>query len=131
MLGRCLSASGPGQHKSQHAISMVEEADMVLTKQSLIQVILGAFPEAEKILLFGSRAKGEARDDSDFDILVVTATTLRPAQRGAKLRLAMRCFDASFDLLVVTPVELKELSTMKSTAVYSALTTGEVLHEVA
>lgn len=104
---------------------------MELTHRNLIEVILSVFPAAEKILLFGSRASGGFRSDSDHDLLVVTSTPLRPAQRGARLRLALRCFEGSFDLLVVTPEEFEELVKMKSSAVHSAVETGLVLHEVA
>ena len=101
------------------------------TSRELTETILSVFPNAERILLFGSRANGQFRSDSDYDLLVVVPTTMRPARRGATLRLALRRFTASFDLLVVTPDEFEELVEMKSSAVYSAVVEGQVLHEVA
>nr|WP_294512407.1 nucleotidyltransferase domain-containing protein [uncultured Rhodopila sp.] len=35
------------------------------------RAVRDALPGLEKIILFGSRARGEARDDSDYDIAVV------------------------------------------------------------
>ena len=36
------------------------------------------FPEVERILLFGSRARGHGRPDSDYDLIVVTPTCPSP-----------------------------------------------------
>lgn len=35
------------------------------------RAVIHAVPGVEKLILFGSRARGEARDDSDFDIAVL------------------------------------------------------------
>ena len=104
---------------------------MNLPYEELTNTILSVFPDAERIILFGSRARGDSTWDSDYDLLVVTETTLRPAHRGALLRMALRGFDAAFDILVVTPTEFSELRKMKSSAVFSAVREGQVLHEVA
>jgi predicted nucleotidyltransferase len=92
---------------------------------------LATFPRTQKIVLFGSRAVGTAGVDSDYDLLVVVPSELKPARRGARLRLALRGIKASFDLVVVTPEEYRELVTWKSSIVSQASRTGRILHEAA
>lgn len=64
---------------------------------------------AERVVLFGSRARGEARADSDFDFIVVSPTfaSIEPAGRGVGLwDLWYRAGgNAPLDLLCVTPEE--------------------------
>ena len=44
-------------------------------------------PQSKRLLLFGSRARGEARPDSDIDLLVVMPQpTLTPLERQQALR---------------------------------------------
>jgi len=104
---------------------------MTPTLQQITTIVLSVYPTAERILLFGSRAAGNHRVDSDYDLLVVSPTRLRPARRGAALRLALRQIDASFDIVVVTPEEFREMSTMRSSVVSTAISQGRTLHEVA
>jgi predicted nucleotidyltransferase len=99
--------------------------------ETIVQRVLGVFPKARKVLLFGSRATGSAAPDSDYDLLVVARTDLSPARRGAAVRLALRGIDASFDVLVVTPEEYDRLVRWKSSVVYRAATEGKVLHDAA
>ena len=44
--------------------------------------ILGVEPRAE-VILFGSRARGEAHEESDFDLLIVTPQQVSGARRQA------------------------------------------------
>lgn len=43
--------------------------------------ILAVEPRAE-VLLFGSRARGEAHEDSDFDLMILTPEEVRVLERG-------------------------------------------------
>jgi uncharacterized protein len=43
-------------------------------------------PRLERIVLFGSRARGEAADDSDFDVLVVLAGPVDPRRERRETR---------------------------------------------
>lgn len=64
---------------------------------------------AERVLLFGSRARGQERADSDFDFIVVSPafTGIEPARRSIGLwDLWYRAGgDAPLDLLCITPDE--------------------------
>ncbi len=48
---------------------MTNENSAVLNQ--IKQVVKAAAPKGSKIMLFGSRARGEAREKSDWDILIV------------------------------------------------------------
>ena len=106
----------------------MSEADIV---DQIRARILATHPGVARIVLFGSRATGRATADSDYDLLVVLPGTERPAQRAARLRLALRGLPASFDLVVVTPVEFERSRSWKSSVVAAAMETGRVLHEAA
>lgn len=95
---------------------------------NLSRLVRAAFPETRLLVLFGSQARGQALADSDFDLLVVTPTELRPAARGAHLRRVLREIDASFDLLVLTPEEFEQVREIKSGVVARALAEGTTLH---
>lgn len=101
------------------------------TIEDVTSRVLATFPEARRVILFGSRARQRAAPDSDFDLLIVTPTTLRPAARGALLRKALSDLEGSFDLLVVTPDEFEQLRGFRSGIVARAVAEGTTLHAAA
>lgn len=67
------------------------------------------WPHVQRILLFGSRARGEARQDSDFDLLIVVPDLPTDTARTTRLRLALRGLGAAFDIVALTPDEFVQL----------------------
>jgi predicted nucleotidyltransferase len=59
----------------------VPTQDLVLEK--IVQRLVRAW-QPERIYLFGSRARGESGEDSDYDIMVVVAASDEPAYRRAQ-----------------------------------------------
>lgn len=55
----------------------------------------------EQVYLFGSRARGEARADSDFDLAVVVAHLDNKFRLEASLYGAVRGLHAAFDILAM------------------------------
>lgn len=81
-----------------------------------------------RILLFGSRATGHARPDSDFDLLVVLPTTTDWRMPG-KIRGALRGLDASFDILVHAEVDWQRWRNVRPAFEYQIAREGrDVLH---
>ncbi|HHW45418.1 MAG TPA: nucleotidyltransferase domain-containing protein [Clostridiales bacterium] len=80
----------------------------------------------EKVILFGSQAKGTATDQSDIDICVVVET-------DNKRRLLAEMYyeidsEIPFDLLLYTPHEWEECLKDKSSFAYKINTEGAVLY---
>lgn len=64
---------------------------------------------AKKILLFGSLARGEVREDSDLDLIVVLESQEKnPVKRLAQLYREME-FQGAVDLRVYTPEEFERV----------------------
>ncbi|MFO7899063.1 MAG: nucleotidyltransferase domain-containing protein [Planctomycetota bacterium] len=83
----------------------------------------------EKIILFGSRARGAARGDSDLDLLVVKPSDEPRFRRAVPLYLALRDIDVALDVLVYTPEEIEEWRDVRQAFVTTALREGKVLYE--
>jgi len=84
---------------------------------------------AEKVILFGSYARGTASAESDVDLLVVAPTSLPPRERyGAVRRLLADC-PVGFDIVVKTPEEYDHWRSVVNHIVYFADKYGRVLYE--
>jgi predicted nucleotidyltransferase len=90
-------------------------------------------PDVERILLFGSRARGDAGAHSDLDLLIVRCTEQRFLERigaiydrlaGAALRL-----NVDVDVLVYTPAEYERMLADENPLVTRATSEGKVLYE--
>lgn len=91
---------------------MVAEEGTMTEADVLNEVVLRTrrvWPQVQSILLFGSRARGDARPDSDFDLLIVAPNLPTDTARTARLRLALRGLGAAFDIVAVTPEEFAAL----------------------
>lgn len=73
----------------------------------VVDRILGA-GSPERIVLFGSRARGDARPDSDLDLLIIEESDLAPARRDARYYRALAGVLPAKDILVFTPQELAQ-----------------------
>ena len=82
----------------------------------------------EKVILFGSRAKGTAHEDSDYDFLIIKETsTGRLRRRGEALRGTRRT--VPLDLLILTPSEFRIFQEAKTWLVKEILSTGKLVYE--
>ena len=71
-------------------------------KEKIVESICSAIP-VEKIILFGSYARGEATKSSDIDLYVITVDDgTRPMEKGIKARLALRWLRTDKDIIVNT-----------------------------
>jgi predicted nucleotidyltransferase len=85
--------------------------------------------DADRIILFGSRARGEAGTGSDFDILIVAPSELSPWTRTVPVYRLLSGIPASVDLVWWTPEEVEEWRGVDSHFINRALREGKVLYE--
>ncbi len=69
-----------------------------------------AIAHPERVILFGSRARGEARPDSDFDLLVIAESDEPRYRRSAWLYAALATIPVEAHVVVYTPSEVAEWS---------------------
>ena len=85
--------------------------------------------DAERVILFGSYARGKGTEDSDIDFLVVANTDLSPQQRYSAVRQLVANVPASFDIIVKTPEEYARWRSVVNHIVYFADKYGRVVYE--
>jgi uncharacterized protein len=87
--------------------------------------------QPEKIILFGSHARGTARPDSDIDILVVEDILHDQVKESARLRRALSPLRIPVDLIVTESSRLRSSwADFPGTYLYDALREGKVLYGV-
>ena len=115
----------------REAASSTEEAGKTVAMSQIEEPgrRIGEELGAEKVILFGSYARGTASAESDVDLLVVAQTSLPPQERyGAVRRLVADC-PAGFDIVVQTPEEYDRWRSVVNHIVYFADKYGRVLYE--
>ncbi|MBF0633683.1 MAG: nucleotidyltransferase domain-containing protein [Nitrospinae bacterium] len=86
-------------------MSHQREDDPVLAE--MVNRLVAAF-QPERIYLFGSRARGEAAHDSDYDLLVVVPNEADTARRRSRLAYqALRGTRVAADVIVKTRDEFE------------------------
>ena len=82
-----------------------------------------------RVVLFGSRARGTAREDSDVDLLVVLDEA--PDKRGVAvdIRVALSDMPVAKDIIVTTPDDIANRGHVVGTVLRAALREGTVLYE--
>jgi predicted nucleotidyltransferase len=95
--------------------------------ESLARQIAEKF-SPQKIILFGSYARGNPRPESDVDILVVMDTSMREVEQSIEISQQID-YLFGLDLLVYTPSHLKERLEMGDAFIQDILKEGKVLYE--
>jgi uncharacterized protein len=86
--------------------------------------------EPEKIILFGSRARGEAREDSDADLLIVVPDgSGNPSELASKALLATSGRKLPLDIVVYPHSSFHQSLEWQHDVVIYAVEEGKVLYE--
>jgi uncharacterized protein len=99
---------------------------MLSFNEAIEKIALSLQPE--QILLFGSRARGEERFDSDYDVLIVVNDCTNPHQLAAQAHLAARPRHFALDISVVSRSELEQGLQEKADFLFEAATQSKVLY---
>ncbi len=90
--------------------------------------IIRSVVEPEKIIIFGSYARGDAGPDSDLDILVIVAVDGLKHNTAAKIHSALADMEISKDVVVVRPEEFGRFSDVPGSVVYDAAKEGILVY---
>ena len=82
----------------------------------------------EKIILFGSQARGDAGPDSDVDLLVVMTFEGSVVDKRLAIRQALHGFPVPLDVVVTSPDEFAWRKDMVGTIEWPAFREGKVLY---
>lgn len=98
-----------------------------VTLRELTRRIVTARP-VDCVLLFGSRARGDHKPDSDVDLLVVTPTDRDPLMIAGELYGAISGRDFSVDLVVMTPEQFSRQASRFDPFMHDVLKEGKLLY---
>ena len=103
-----------------------------ITSEPLLKTIvqrLRAAGQPQKIILFGSQARGQSDRDSDYDLLVIENSSQPRYRRSVSYRHALKDLGTSKDIVVWTPDEIAEWQNVPNAFITTALREGVVLYE--
>ena len=81
-----------------------------------------------KVIIFGSRARGDSSVESDHDVLIIKETSTRRILRREEAMRGIRQ-TVPLDLLILTPDELEFLEREGSPFIREILDTGDMVYE--
>ena len=85
-----------------------QDETLKLIKEIILKTAKKHNIEIDKIILFGSRARGDYREDSDWDILIVTEEKLDTRRKITFWYEIYRRIDLPVDIIVVSENTLKK-----------------------
>jgi len=84
--------------------------------------------DPEKIILFGSHARGEAGPDSDVDLLIVMSVAGSKREKQIEIRAALHDIRLAKDVIISRVEEFEWRKDIVGTIEYPAFKEGEVLY---
>ena len=84
--------------------------------------------QPDRIILFGSAARGEMGPDSDIDLLVVKSGVPHRGHLAEKIYVSLIGVPASVDVIVVTPEDLRRFRDKVGTVIRPALRDGREVY---
>jgi predicted nucleotidyltransferase len=96
--------------------------------QEMVRRIVEHF-HPEKIVLFGSYARGTAGPDSDVDLLVIMPISMPKRELRIQIRMQLHGLGISKDIVVATPEEFEAYRDIAGTIVRAAHLEGKTLYD--
>ena len=94
-----------------------------------VAVRMGRMAGAERVILFGSYARGDASEHSDVDLMIVAESELPRFKRSRALYKLLRPHPFAMDLIVYTPQEVERGMRSDVSFVSSVLREGKTLYD--
>lgn len=102
---------------------MIDEKTIEGIKEKIVKAV-----SPEKIILFGSYARGTADAESDIDMVVVWDSDLNPHKRNLFLSRLFPKRNFSLDIFAFTKDEVEKLKDVAGTILYEAFHNGKVIY---
>jgi uncharacterized protein len=94
---------------------------------TMVRPIVRTF-HPDRVILFGSHARGEAGPDSDVDLLVVMPMNGLKREKQLQIRKALHGIRVPVDIVVTTPEEFGWHQEVVGTIEYPAVREGRVVY---
>jgi len=107
---------------------MTQATSTPATIEEMVRRIAQGF-SPERIILFGSHARGEAQEDSDVDLLVLFTEVEDPRKRAAELYVALIGCPLPKDIVVSTTARFERYRNVVNTVYWPAAREGKVVYE--
>ncbi len=104
-------------------MTTIDDALTMMTER----IVSGFQPE--RVILFGSYARGDATSDSDIDLLVVMPDGTDRRQTAIGIRSTLGGLGVAKDVVVTTPDEITRRGDLIGTVLRPALREGKVLYD--
>jgi len=98
------------------------------TIRTMLRRIIAEF-DPLRVLLFGSRARGEAHAGSDVDLLIVLPEVLDKRRQAVQARRCLSDLAIPKDVVITSPEEIARRGGQIGSVLRSALREGKVLYE--
>jgi predicted nucleotidyltransferase len=95
--------------------------------QAMVRRIVRQF-RPERVILFGSHARGDAGPDSDVDLLVVMPVQGSRREKQIEIRVALHDIPVAKDVIVTSPEDFAWRKETVGTIEYPAVREGKVLY---
>ncbi len=99
-------------------------------QEEVIQQVL-RIADPDRVILFGSYARGDQRRDSDLDILIVMPSSEPRQKRARPFYRALSNLPVEVDVIVYTPQEIEDWGDVPLAFITTAIREGRVLYEKA
>ena len=102
---------------------MIDEHDI-----KRVATHVGTEENAERVISFGSHARGDAKENSDVDFMIIAESKLPSLKRSRELYKLFRPYPFAMDLLVYTPQEVERGKKSSVSFVSTVLREGKTLY---
>jgi predicted nucleotidyltransferase len=113
------------------ADQLIQQAAIQIPEEDLRDIVrrIVEVADPEKIIVFGSAARGSMGPNSDLDLLVIKRGDYHHVTAEQELYRALRGIGYAKDIILVTPEEVAEYGDCFALVIYPALREGKVIYE--